>query len=122
VLAWGAAGGGGLFAAVLRDLSAGLSTNALEFDRFVDRLAAGLPGDNLALDEFLQMVKLHKRGTSITNQLEALAQTMRAELKDRIEELGGAAERRVIILGSGFVLLISVLLSMGLPLLSFFGV
>ena len=121
VLAWSAGSGGGLFTALLRDIVAGLSTHALDFDRFLDDLRQGLPGDLPEIDEFLQICKLNKRGQAVAVQFEGLAATMRDGLNNRVTQVAQAAERRVQLLGPGLILLVAVVLGAGLPMLMLLG-
>ena len=121
VLAWSAGGGGGLFTALLRDIVAGLSTHALDFERYLDDLRQGLPGDLPEIDEFLQICKLNKRGQAVAAQLEGLAAAMREGLNNRVTQVAQAAERRVQILGPGVILLVAVLLGAGLPMVMLLG-
>jgi hypothetical protein len=102
---------------VLRDISGGLATNALDFERFLTELRAGLPDQLPQLDEFFQICKLNKRGQAVAGHMEQLAVSMREALNNKVTEVSLAAERRIQLIGPGVILLVAVLLGAGLPML-----
>ncbi len=101
---WVAGGGGGLFVAVMRDISAGLSQNRSDIGQLVDDIRLTLPPDLPEVDEFLLLVRanLEKR-QPVVEQLRALGASMRDELNNKIEELAQKSELRIVMVTSGII-------------------
>lgn len=101
---WVAGGGGGLFVAVMRDISAGLSQNRSDIGQLVDDIRLTLPPDLPEVDEFLLLVRanLEKR-QPVVEQLRALGASMRDELNNKIEELAQKSELRIVMVTSGVI-------------------
>ncbi len=116
---WVAGGSGGLFIAVLRDISAGLSSNRSDIGALVDEIRATLPDDVPELDEFLQLVRanLEKR-QPVVEQLRALSVNMRDELNNRIEDLAQKAELRIVLVTSGVIVPLMLVVVGGVILLN----
>lgn len=102
---WVAGGSGGLFIAVLRDISAGLSSGRNDIGELLDEIRATLPEDVAELDEFLQVVRanLEKR-QPVVEQLRALSVTMRDDLNNRIEELAQKSELKIVLVTSAVIM------------------
>ncbi|HRF49279.1 MAG TPA: type II secretion system F family protein [Anaerolineales bacterium] len=116
---WVAGGGGGLFIAILRDISAGLASNRSDIGALIDEIRATLPEDVPELDEFLQLVRanLEKR-QPVVEQLRALSVTMRDELNNRIEDLAQKAELRIVMVTSGVIVPLMLVVVGGVILLN----
>ena len=101
---WVAGGGGGLFVAVMRDISAGLSQNRSDIGQLVDEIRGTLPPDLPEVDEFLLLVRanLEKR-QPVVEQLRVLSATMRDELNNKIEELAQKSELKIVMVTSGII-------------------
>jgi hypothetical protein len=102
---WVAGSGGGLFIAVLRDISAGLASGRNDISALLDEIRATLPEDIAELDEFLQVVRanLEKR-QPVVEQLRALSITMRDDLNNRIEELAQKSELKIVLITSAVIM------------------
>ena len=116
---WVAGGSGGLFIAVLRDISAGLSSNRSDIGALIDEIRATLPEDVPELDEFLQLVRanLEKR-QPVVEQIRALATTLRDELNNNIEDLAQKAELRIVVVTSGVIVPLMLVVVGGVILLN----
>jgi hypothetical protein len=116
---WVAGGSGGLFIAVLRDISAGLASNRSDISVLIDEIRSTLPDDVPELDEFLQVVRanLEKR-QPVVEQLRALSVTMRDELNNRIEDLAQKAELRIVMVTSGVIVPLMLVVVGGVILLN----
>jgi Flp pilus assembly protein TadB len=116
--AWIAGGRGGLFTAILRDISAGLASRRSDMDDYLDRLRADLPEDLPELDEFLQAVRLNiTLRQSIVEQLRALGSSMRNQLNNRVDEVAQKASLQVVLITSGIVVPALLLIVGGVALL-----
>jgi hypothetical protein len=105
-LAWVGKGSGGLFIAVIRDLSGGLVAGQTEIGALIEEVRSRLPDGLPELDEFLEMVRAsqEQKGTgSAGEQLQLLARGMRDRLNNRIEELAQRSELKVVLLTSGVI-------------------
>jgi hypothetical protein len=102
---WVAGGSGGLFIAVLRDISAGLASGQNDIGELVDDIRLTLPEDIPEVDEFLQLVRanLEKR-QPVVEQLRALSVTMRDEQNNKIEELAQKSEMKIVLVTSGVMI------------------
>ncbi len=120
---WVAGGSGGLFIAVLRDISAGLSSNRSDIGALMDEIRATLPADMPELDEFLQLTRanLEKR-QPVVEQLRAMSALMRDELNNKIEELSQKAELRIVLVTSGVLVPMLLVLVGGVMLLNMNGI
>lgn len=116
---WVAGGSGGLFIAVLRDISAGLSSNRSDIGALIDEIRVTLPDDVPEVDEFLQLVRanLEKR-QPIVEQIRALGTTMRDELNNSIEDLAQKAELRIVVVTSGVIVPLMLVVVGGVILLN----
>jgi hypothetical protein len=119
---WVAGGSGGLFIAVLRDISAGLSSNRSDIGALMDEIRATLPEALPELDEFLQLARanLEKR-QPVVEQLRAMSVLMRDELNNKIEELAQKAELRIVLVTSGVLVPMLLVLVGGVMLLNMNG-
>lgn len=116
---WVAGGSGGLYIAVLRDISAGLSSNRSDIGALIDEIRATLPEDVPELDEFLQLVRanLEKR-QPVVEQIRALGTTMRDELNNKIEDMAQKAELRIVMVTSGVIVPLMLVVVGGVILLN----
>ncbi len=116
---WVAGGSGGLFIAVLRDVSAGLASNRSDIGALVDEIRTTLPADVPELDEFLQLVRanLEKR-QPVVEQLRAMSVNMRDELNNHIEDLAQKAELRIVLVTSGVIVPLMLVVVGGVILLN----
>lgn len=116
---WAAAGGGGLFMALLRDIAKGLASRRSDMDVYLDDLRAALPSLP-EVDEFLQAVKVNiSKRQSITEQLMALSATMRDQLDNRIDEAAQKAGLQVVLISTGVILPMLTIIVGGVALLNF---
>jgi hypothetical protein len=105
-LAWIGKGGGGLFIAIIRDLSGGLVAGQTEIGALIAEVRARLPDGLPELDEFLEIVRASQEQKSLGSageQLQTLARSMRDRLNQRIEELAQRSELKVVLLTSGVI-------------------
>ncbi len=115
-----ATGGGGLFTALLRDLSEGLAANRHDLPAFLAELRQSVPEDVPELDEFLQAVQLNKhKNQGIVDQMRALGRTMRDRLNNRLDETAQKAELKVVALTSGVIVPALLVVVLGAAILSF---
>jgi hypothetical protein len=98
-LDWVSSGRGGLFVAMLRDLSNAIAMNQ-DIEAAVGEVRATVPLGMPQVEEFLELVKSSvKEGMGeIAPQLEALGRTMRDDLNNRIEERAQATELKVVMI------------------------
>ena len=116
---WAAASGGGLFTALMRDISKGLAANRKDMSAYLDELRSALP-DLPEVDEFLQAVKVNiDDGKSVTEQLLALAATMRDQLDNRIDEAAQKAGLQVVLISTGVILPMLTIIVGGVALINF---
>lgn len=112
-----AKGRGGLFMALLRDLSTGLYSGKVDkVKESIENVRASSP-EIPELDTFLQLVHLNlAQGQPIVLQLRALAAAMRDQLTNEIEERRQKAEMQIVVITSA-VVVPSLLLIIAGPLL-----
>ncbi len=118
VTAWMAAGRGGLFAVILRDIAAALASQEADMETRLAALRADWPGDLPELDEFLQAVRFNlDQRQSIVEQLRALGSSMRNQLNNGVDEAAQKASLQVTLITSGIVVPALLLIVGGVALL-----
>ena len=119
-VAWLAGGGGGLFMALLRDISMNLASRRTDVPALLSELRQSLPEDIPELDEFLQAVQLNiEKRQPIVDQMRALSRTMRDRLNNRLDDVAQKAELKVVALTSGVIVPALLVVVMGAAILSF---
>ncbi len=119
-IAWVGGSGGGLFVAVLRDITSGLSTGRSDVRAMLDDLRGQLPEGIPELDEFLQAVQLNlEKRQPIVEQLRSLGRSMRDQLNNRIDELAQKAELKVVALTAGVIVPSLLIVVLGAAVLGF---
>jgi Flp pilus assembly protein TadB len=117
---WLAGGAGGLFMALLRDISKNLAGRRNDVAALLSELRQNLPEDIPELDEFLQAVQLNIVDRQpIVDQMRALSRTMRDRLNNRLDEVAQKAELKVVALTSGVIVPALLVVVLGAAILSF---
>jgi hypothetical protein len=104
-LNWVGSSRGGLFVAMLRDLSNAIATNK-DTATAVAEVRAAVPLGIPQVEEFLQLVQSSvKEGMGgIAPQLEALGTTMRDDLNNRIEQRAQATELKLVMITAATII------------------
>jgi hypothetical protein len=117
---WLAGGSGGLFMALLRDISKNLAGRRNDVAALLSELRQNLPEDIPELDEFLQAVQLNIVDRQpIVDQMRALSRSMRDRLNNRLDEVAQKAELKVVALTSGVIVPALLVVVLGAAILSF---
>ena len=118
---WVSKGRGGLFMAILRDLTNSLYSGETKIDVIIERLRASVPSLG-ELDTFMQLVRTNlEKGQSIAPQLRELGEAMRDELTNEIETRRQAAELTLILITVGIIIPITMVIVAAPTILQFMG-